>query len=51
MRSLMRQPGWTTTAEQTFIHAILNSLIEQLHAVEALREGLLAATKQVGSTD
>jgi hypothetical protein len=51
MRSLMRQPGWTTAAEQTFVLTILSTLKEQLRTVEILREGLLAATKQVRSTD
>lgn len=51
MRSLMRQPGWTTTAEQTFVLTILSALQQQLHTVEVLREGLLAASKQVGTTD
>jgi hypothetical protein len=47
----MRQPGWTTTAEQTFVLTILSALQQQLHTVEVLREGLLAASKQVGTTD
>jgi hypothetical protein len=51
MRSLMHQPGWTTTAEQTFVLTILSTLQEQLHTVEVLREGLLAASKQVGTID
>lgn len=51
MRALIRQPGWTSTAEHSFVRAILDTLKEQLHAVEVLREGLLAASKQVGNTD
>jgi hypothetical protein len=50
-RALIRQPGWTTAADQTFVQAILVALDQQLQTVRELRGGLLAACKQVGSSD
>ena len=51
LRALMRQPGWTTNAEQTFVLAILDNLRQQLQTVGNTRQGLLAAAKQIGSAD
>jgi hypothetical protein len=51
LRILMRQPGWTTNAEQTFVLAALDALSQQLQTVASMRLGLLAAARQIGAAD
>lgn len=44
---ILRFPGYTTPAELTFNHAILDSMLLQVKAIDKLGQDLLAGAKQV----
>ncbi|WP_312434538.1 hypothetical protein [Janthinobacterium sp.] len=46
---LLRNPGYTTPAELTFNHAILDTMQLQVNALDKLGQDLVAGAKQVGS--
>jgi len=50
MQILIHRPGWTTPAEQLFVVATLESILEQTKQLNALREGLLAGARAVGAS-
>jgi len=49
LTQIIRQPGWTTPAELTFVSAILDSMRVQLLALERLNRQLLTGARRVGT--
>jgi hypothetical protein len=49
MQILIHRPGWTSPAEQLFVVAALESILEQTKQLNTLREGLLAGARAVGA--
>jgi len=50
LQILIHRPGWTTPAEQLFVAATLESILEQTKQLNTLREGLLASARAVGAS-
>jgi hypothetical protein len=47
MLLIIRRPGWTTPAELALVNVAVESLINQVRAVNSLRESLVAGARQV----
>jgi hypothetical protein len=45
---IIHRPGWTTIAELTFVHGIVDSMHAHVEAIHALKSALLSGSKQVG---
>jgi hypothetical protein len=44
---IIRQPGWTTPAELSFAHAVVESMLAQVAALSKLKADLLDASRRV----
>jgi len=48
MLKIIHKPGWTTIAELTFVHGLVDSMHAHVEAISALKSALLSGSKQFG---